>query len=254
MVQNGSQFQSLLLPILIILIIGIVTIAGWLIWLSIRSRRQSTSAVGVTRSLSTPASAEAQPTGSTPPAYTLGVKRDTVGGWEIYVKGQRCRTLAAVSDSQTREEATSALRALAGFAKGVVSQAQPTAPPVESPSREIKPTTQAARPVSPLSQRLAPPAQTSDAGTPGALEPPARRITPLRGSLPTIDFAYEINGILDELLVQTPALQGHTVVLQNIPGGINFFVDGTAYDEIADIPSAEIQALIRQATREWERR
>jgi len=243
MVQNSSQFQSLLLPILIILIIGIVTIAGWLIWLSIRSRRQST-----------PASAEAQTTGSTPPTYTLGVKRDTIGGWEIYVKGQRCRTLAAVSDSQTREEVTSALRALGEFARGVVSRAQPTAPPAESSSREIKATTQAAQPVSPLAQRLTQPAQIADFGTPGAAEPPTRRTTPLHGSIPTIDFAYEINGILDELLVQTPALQGHTVVLQNIPGGINFFVDGTAYDEIADIPSAEIQALIRQATREWERR
>ncbi|MCJ7548770.1 MAG: hypothetical protein MUQ30_03710, partial [Anaerolineae bacterium] len=135
MVQNGSQFQSLLLPILIILIIGIVAIAGWLIWLSIRSRRQRTSAADVTRSQSAPASAAAQAAGATPPAYTLGVKRDTIGGWEIYVKGQRCRTLAAVSDSQTREEVTSALRALAGFAKGVVSQAQPPALRVESSSR-----------------------------------------------------------------------------------------------------------------------
>jgi len=243
MVQNSSQFQSLLLPILIILIIGIVAIAGWLIWLSIRSRRQST-----------PASAEAQATSTTQPAYTLGMKRDTIGGWEIYVKGQRCRTLAAVSDPQTRDEVIGALRTLAGFAKGVVSQAQPAASSVESSSRESKPAPQAARPVSPSSQHLTQPAQSADSGTPGDMEPPTRRTTPLHGSIPTIDFAYEINGILDELLTQTPALQGHTVVLQNIPGGINFFVDGTAHNEITDIPSAEIQALIRQATREWERR
>ena len=243
MVQNSDQLQSLLLPILIILIIGIVAIAGWLIWLSIRSRRQST-----------PASAGAQATGSAPQAYTLGVKPDIIGGWEIYVKGQRCRTLAAVSDPQTREEVTSALRALGEFAGGVVSRAQPTPPPAESSSREIKPTTQAAQPVSPLSRRLAPPAQTTAAGTPGAVEPPTRRTTPLQGSIPTIDFAYEINSILDELLVQTPALLDHTIVLQNIPSGISFVIDGTAYGEIADIPSAEIQALIRQATREWERR
>ncbi len=239
MVQDSSQFQSLLLPILIILIIGIVAIAGWLIWLSFRSRRQST-----------PASAGAQVRGSTPPAYILQVKRDTIGGWEIYVKGRRCRTLAAVSDSQTRDEVASALRALAGFAKGVVSQAQPAPPTVESASREIKAATQAARPVS----RLASPAQIADTSSPGAVEPPTRRITPLRGSLLTIDFAYEINGILDELLVHTPALQDHTIVLQNIPSGISFVVDGTAYGEITDIPSEEIQALIRQATREWERR
>ena len=243
MVQNSSQFESLLLPILIILIIGIVAIAGWLTWLSVRSRRQNT-----------PASAGAQSTGDTPQAYTLGLKRDTIGGWEIYVRGQRCRTLAAVSDPQTRDEVISALRTLAGFAKGVGGRVQPAAPPAESSSREIKPTTQAALPASPLPQHMAPPAQTTYAGTPGAVEPPARRTTTLQGSIPTIDFAYEINSILDELLAQTPALQGHAVVLQNIPGGINFFVDGTAYHEIVDIPSAEIQALIRQATREWERR
>lgn len=240
MVQNSSQFESLLLPILIILIIGIVAIGGWLIWLFIRSQRQST-----------PASAEAQATDAAPPAYTLGMKRDTIGGWEIYVKGQRCRTLAAVPDPETRDEVISALRALAGFAKGVVSRTQPAAPPADSSTREIKPTPQAAQPVSPLSQRLTQPA---DSGTPEDMEPPTRRTTPLHGSIPTIDFAYEINGILDELLAHTPSLQSHTVVLQNIPGGINFFVDGTAHDEITDIPSAEIQALIRQATREWERR
>jgi hypothetical protein len=92
------------------------------------------------------------------------------------------------------------------------------------------------------------------AGTPGAVEPPTPRTTPLHGSIATIDFAHEINSILDELLVQTPALQDHTVVLQNIPSGISFVIDGTAYGEIADIPSEEIQALIRQATREWGRR
>ena len=243
MVQNSSQIQSLLLPILIILVISIVAIAGWLIWVFIRSRRQSTRMP-----------AEAQATDATPPAYILGLKRDTLGGWEIHVRGQRCRTLAAVSDPQTREEVTSAVRVLAGFAKGVVSEGQLTAPPVVASSREIKPAPQAARPVSPLSQRLARPAQSADPGTPGAVEPPTRRTTSLHGSVPAIDFAYEINGILDELLPQTPALQGHTVVLQNIPGGINFFVDGTAYNEITDIPSAEIQALIRQATQEWERR
>ncbi len=243
MVQNSSQLESLLLPILIILIIGIVAIGGWLIWLFIRSRRQST-----------PASAEAQATGATPPAYTLGLRHDTTGGWEIYVKGQRYRTLAAVSDPQTREEIMSALRALAGFAKGVAGQAQPPASPGESSPREIKPTTQAARPVSPLSQRLTQSVRTAASGTPGDMESLTRRTTSLRSSVPTIDFAYEINGILDELLAQAPALQEHAVVLQNIPGGINFFVDGTAYSEITDIPSAEIQALIRQATREWERR
>lgn len=253
MVQDSSLLQSLLLPILVILVIGIITIIGWLAWALTRSRKQQTSPDGITPTQDTPASADAQSTNAPPASYVLGLKHNTTGGWEVHVKGQAYATLGAVPDPQTREEVTSALRALTGFTKNAFKQSQSASKPAVPRSREAVPGTPAARPTSPLSQRLTSSAQTANASASGTSETSTRRITPLHGSLPTIDFAYEINGILDELLAQSPAGQGHTVRLQNVPGGITFFVDGTIYDEITNIPNADIQQLIRQATHEWER-
>ena len=74
-------------------------------------------------------------------------------------------------------------------------------------------------------------------------------------SLLTIDLAHEIGEILDEMMAHRPELQGHAVTLQNRPGrGIAFVVDGTIYDEMEEIPVPEIRTLIREATKEWERR
>jgi hypothetical protein len=74
-------------------------------------------------------------------------------------------------------------------------------------------------------------------------------------AMPFIDLAHEIGEIVDEMLPQRPSLRGHAVSLQNRPGhGIAFVVDGTIYQELTDIPNPDIQALIRDATKEWERR
>jgi hypothetical protein len=254
MIQNSSQIQSLLLPILIILLIGIVTVTGWLTWFLTRSRKRRATENNLVQSQDILASADIHSVNSPSPAYILGLKPDPVGGWEIYVKGKRCRSLTAISEPQIREEVTSALKTLVGFAEGVVQPSQPAELPVETASPPVTTTVQPMRSTASASPTLPLPVQTASAGAAAPAEPSTRRITPLRGSLPTIDFAYEINRILEEILTRTPTLQDHTIVLQNIPGGINFFVDGATYDEITDIPSAEIQALIRQATREWERR
>lgn len=253
MVQVSSLLQSLLLPILVILIIGIVTIVIWLAWAFTRSRKQQTSpaATAQTEDISTPANTQLKEIA--PAAYVLGLKHNPAGGWEIHVKGQAYATLGSVPDPQTREEVISALRSLTSFAKDAIKPSQATSKPAAARLRETVPGTPSAHPTSPLSQRLTSSAQTANASPSGTSEISTRRITPLHGSLPTIDFAYEINRILDDLLTQSPAGQGHTVRLQNIPGGITFFVDGTTYDEITDIPNTDIQQLIRQATHEWER-
>jgi hypothetical protein len=36
--------------------------------------------------------------------------------------------------------------------------------------------------------------------------------------------------------------------------GIRFAIDGKVYDDLSEIPSPEIRAVIRKATKEWERR
>jgi hypothetical protein len=73
--------------------------------------------------------------------------------------------------------------------------------------------------------------------------------------IPSMNLAQEIGEIVDEMLAQTPSLQGRAVSLTNaVGGGIAFAVDGKVYRELDQIPDPEIRELIRRATKEWERR
>ncbi len=77
----------------------------------------------------------------------------------------------------------------------------------------------------------------------------------VRGDHATIDLAKEIGDIVEEMLDQSPTLRRHSIRLQNVPGqGVAFVVDGIRYGELNDIPDPEAQTLIREATKEWERR
>ena len=68
------------------------------------------------------------------------------------------------------------------------------------------------------------------------------------------DTAKEIGQIVEDLQVRMPSLARHSIRLQNAAGGgVLFFVDGQLYQNLEDIPTLEIQALIRAATKQWER-
>ncbi|MGC9467210.1 MAG: hypothetical protein ACP5HS_01340 [Anaerolineae bacterium] len=258
------QNTDLLLFVLIILGIGIVVIVGLLIWIFTRPKKkepvETAAAVGARAPLSVspqrgekpevdaPASdlgregerpegeGVAAPSGLRPvtspeagPHGFLTVRRGEVG-WDIYVEGRRYPSLADVPDPSVREDVVTALRALAGFSRDYVktrhegTAAAPSSP--ATPARDVQPASPLTRPVS----------------SPDAM-------------LPTIDLAQEIGEIVDEMLARDPSLQGHSVRLTNLPGkGIAFAVDGKLYDDIDEIPSIEIRELIRNATREWERR
>ena len=61
--------------------------------------------------------------------------------------------------------------------------------------------------------------------------------------------------IAKELQAQVPALAHTTLRLQNAPGGgVIFFVNEQLYQNLEDIPDPAVQALIRAATRQWEKR
>ena len=215
---NVDLLSRLLLPILILLIVGIVAIIVWLIWSATRPQKDG-------------ASGGAQDN-ARQAADFLSVRHRGQGGWGIYVNGRSYPSLEAVPDPEKRAEIQSALQALAAF--GCYQQQVATPGPVDPP---------------PSAAERNRTVLTATAATPQE-RPVARGAT-----LPTIDLAYEIGEILDEMLPRHPSLQGHAVTLQNRPGhGIAFVVDGAIYQEIADIPNSEIRLLIRDATKEWERR
>ena len=73
--------------------------------------------------------------------------------------------------------------------------------------------------------------------------------------MPSLDLAGEIGEIVEEMQVRVPSLAGRSVRIQNAPGGgIQFAIDGIVYPDVDSIPDLDVQALIRAATQEWERR
>jgi hypothetical protein len=228
--QNVDLLSRLLLPVLILLVVGIVVIAVWLIWAATRSRGDTNVRVranaGPEDAGSRRATGESDRT-----ADFLSIRRRARGEWEIHVEGRPYTTLEAVPNLQKRAEILSAFGALAAFTGD-------QHPSPLSPGEQVLANAERAR--LPIAARAAP--------------SPGRRGAP-DTALPTIDLAREIQEILDEMLARHPSLQGHAVTLQNRPGyGIAFVVDGAIHQEIADIPNPEIRTLIRDATKEWERR
>lgn len=227
-----EQFMSLLLPILIILIIGIVVLSGWLVWVFTRRRNRQSAAAGL--GVPAPAGRESAP------FYLLGVKRgEEEGAWEVHVQGIRYPHLAAVPDPQIRSDVKLAMSQVAAFI-GEATQPLPASRPMTR---------------MPEAESTAPRRASAPAPLGAATESAPRRAATPGGLMPVIDFAHEITEIIEELQAQSPGLQAHAVSLQNVPGGgINFLVDGKIYADITEVPYPEMQTLIRRATREWERR
>jgi hypothetical protein len=261
-VDNGDALASLLLPILILVGVGIVSIVVWLVWTFTRPDDEGSgepAADAPVRAGTPPPASRATPSPPAAPASPdafLALRRSPGATWEVYVKGERYPTLEAVPDPDVQVEVVAALKALATFARDYI-QHQKVGATKGAPSK-ARTSSPAKSPAQPRAAAGAPVRR----GPSPAPEVPSLRESQARAStapgatlLPTIDFAQEIGEIVDELLAQTPALQSHSVRLLNSPqGGLNFAVDGVIYHEISDIPEPAIQALIRQATKEWERR
>jgi hypothetical protein len=175
----------------------------------------------------------------------LVIQRSSFGDWALYVHGQRIRRMAAVTDPAEREELFAALRFLITFAKGdgVAEQSQSAPHPGGTP--DVRPT------------------EPSDAAGTAPTQPPPgverrerySRTTAAESTGPAIDLVQEINDILDEMIATSPEMRGHSIGLIHVPAkGIRFAIDGKVYDDLSEIPSPEIRAVIRKATKEWERR
>ena len=118
--QNGEQFYALLPVILVILGVGIVAIVGWLIWVFARPGRPAPIRSG-------------SQGGVCALNFSGGFFRTHTSSFsgagpryrwvEIYVRGQRYRTLDAISDASTREEVISAILSPGAFCPRLCSKA-----------------------------------------------------------------------------------------------------------------------------------
>lgn len=251
---NSEPLFDLLPAFLVILGLGIVAILGWLTRVFLRSGRSRTSDTrGKALSTDVPSDAIADHISQPAPFLTMSHRG---GVWEILIRGQRYTSLDTVPDTQTQEEVMEAIRSLAKFANSYIQQRQnaaSVAPSAADRGSVLAPP--------PHIQPVPVPDTYYDRGT-AAPRPDladiglvSRRSTIPPAFTPSMNLAQEIGDIVDEMLKETPGLEGHAVTLTSAAGGgVMFMVDGKVYTDIDEIPQLEIRELIRAATREWERR
>ncbi|MBN1921628.1 MAG: hypothetical protein JW892_10310 [Anaerolineae bacterium] len=163
----------------------------------------------------------------------LTVRLNDRGIWEILVYGIPYRSLGSVPNPEAQQKVVDALKILAGFSKTHIQKQQAKAPQTE-PGRLD--TTDGLPPI------------------PAFREATPSRPAPASVFMPQINLAKEIGEIVEELQARVPSLAKTSIRLQNASGGgVLFIVDGQLYQNLEDIPNLEIQALIRAATRQWER-
>jgi hypothetical protein len=119
------------------------------------------------------------------------------------------------------------------------------APPIRQPA-QTAPLTPPPPPPPPVRPVAAPAvsAATPSATTPKKAEPPAAPQT----------MVAQIDAILQERIENTP-LNERGIKLEEAPGGaVNVVVGNSRYAGIGEVPDPEVQAAIRAAIAEWERK
>lgn len=194
--------------------------------------------------------------------YFLTLQRSPSGMWEVRVSGQRYQTIEALPNDKDRKEVVSGLRALVNFSRSYVQKNQPgaaTPAPVSTQEARFAPTQSPppSIPKIPNFTRKSNPSSTATTkprtfAKPG---PTLRRQSKAPELMPVINFADEIGEIIAQMQPHDPNLAGRSIRLTNShSGGVDFAIDGLVYTSVDEIPDAEVQALIRAATKEWEKR
>ncbi len=256
-----TDIMDFLLPMLALLIVGIVGVTFWVAWIIFRMRHKKQLAASET------IPAVASPFDEAPPAASLlALNRAADGAWIITVQGERYPVLEAVPDDAVRQDVVAGLKELVAFARSYVQREQaakksPQAAPSPAPQPipHPEPPRESAMPATP---QVAPaPAPTVAPPIQDKLrvflkgEPTLKRSDAAPTIMPMLDLAREIGEIVSEMQAKIPSLAQRSIRLQNAPsGGVHFAIDGIVYPDVNDIPDADIQALIRAATKEWERR
>lgn len=251
------DLMNFLFPILLVGMAGVIGVTSWLAWIIFKMRYKD--------QLEAPQQPVRPPRPAREPEDVpfLKLTRTPFGEWEIFVEGQHYRTIQAVPDDVVRQDIVSALKALVAFARTYVQKTQGAPQPASSsvpepitldrPVERHQPPGPSGAPVE--TGQSAPPSPGKKARVYLSGEPALKRPDTAPTLMPSIDLAREIGDIVNEMQTRIPSLAGRSIRLQNAPsGGIQFAIDGIVYSEVEAIPDLDVQALIRAATQEWERR
>ncbi|HOT91233.1 MAG TPA: hypothetical protein PLJ78_05515 [Anaerolineae bacterium] len=262
--METDSFTDILLPMIFFLVIGIIGVTAWTTWLIFRIRYKDKLQGTVT-----PPPEALFPESEHRASYLLGLTHTPDGAWEVDVQGVHYASLEAVPNDDLRQEVVAGLKELVAFARSYVQREQ-TARKQPQPEPHAKPFPETVTPVaSPVPQatepQLTPFSSVAKPAGGQAVqdrlrvylkgEPELKRPDAAPTILPTLDLAREIGEIVAEMQARIPSLAHRSIRLQNAPsGGVQFAIDGIVYPNVDEIPDADIQALIRAATKEWERR
>ncbi len=250
---NSSGGFPIELIILLFVLLGLVILSFWLASVFAKKNRGGSSV--------------AEPVTQSGDSPFLSLQRGPEGGWVIHVAGHLYPALDAVPDEATRQEVLAGLKALAAFSRAYLKKpakpAPETKPPVQQPT--AKPAAEAPEPpefsvtqaasVTPLEAMEALRALKERTRRKAQEMPSAPTVMPPPQIMPTIDLAREIGKIVADLQTRSPELRGRMIKLRNASGGgVIFVVEGKVYHRVEEIPDAAVRSLIREATREWERR
>lgn len=265
--QVSGNFLAQILPLAIIVGLGLLLLVAWLFW--VMSRRQERKNGGVTgqdagstggpglfeRLLGTtpapPPEARPAPPGVVPrPAgddavEVFRVLRDLAdGSLVVEIDGARYTRLAEIADAQVGRRFVTNARALAHFAL-LLKGPPPPAPQVGTPAP--------------------PPAPSPERPAPAPPPPPPVKALPLtrkskeaeaeEGAAGLISLADEIDELLQYRLSTHPEWALRSIhVRPSFGGGVRIVVDDTSYENVDEVPDAEVREFIQATIREWNAR
>jgi FtsZ-interacting cell division protein ZipA len=212
------------LPLLILIVLAIIGLTAWLVFILTKGSSEKNDSKSASKS-HRPASTSSD--------SILSVQKNQRGLWEVRVLDVSYQKIEDIPDPEVRSQVVDAIKIVAAFGRDYIAKRRKAQPEHPAPSAER---------AAPVPQRTADGSRLHQPSAPPQL-------------IPQINLAKEIGEILEEMQKQRSSLAKRSIRLQNAPdGGVRFVIDGRTYTSVGEIPDLEVQALIRDATREWERR
>lgn len=230
-----------LLPLMLgFLIVGIIGITFWVAWMIFKARYKEQLQTSAIADAITPSFSVVSRD-----VHLLALNHTPGGKWEITINGKPYSSLEAVPDDSVRQDIVAGLKELVAFARSYVQKDQVAKKPL-APDSPMPPAEKPLSPATPVSDKR----RVFLKG-----EQTLKRPDAIPMLMPSLDLAREIGEIVAEMQAGIPSLAQRSIKLQDAPdGGVCFAIDGIVYFDVNEIPDADIQALIRAATKEWERR
>jgi len=203
----------------------------------------------------------------------LRVLRDNLTGRLIVeIAGRRYERVSDIRDPDIGRGFVTTIKDLQKFMAGTQSPAT-SLPSIPEPQRPPEPpaTTSSQPPAATFSQPPTAPSGQPPAPTPARKTlsdlPPIQKpsMNPFKQAKVLKDMEKElgpapksipeqIDEILQERLARTPHRGRGCRVYLSPKGGVVFELDGKTYEGVGDVPDPEVQAIIRSAVAEWEKK